>query len=106
MPSTYLSQKRAVLTANGTADGLAQIADNTGWLPGSTVWLSATGEASLECTIVEQVGTDKVRLRAKTSKAQYGRTSITAYTTAKGAALDLDGQVVPVLAPYEPLERA
>lgn len=106
MPSTLTSQKRAVLTANGTADGIAQIADNTGWLPGATVWVSANGETSLECTIVETIGTTKVRLRAKTSLAKFGFSSISAYTTAKSAALDMDSQVVTVLAPFEPLERA
>lgn len=106
MPSTQVSQKRAVLTASGTADGIAQIADNTGWLPGCTVWLSATGETSLECTVVEQISTNKVRLRAKDSVAKHGFSNIAAYTTAKSAALDMESQVVTVSAPFVPLERA
>lgn len=106
MPSTYVSQKRALLTASGTADGLAQIADTAGWLPGCTVWLSAAGVDSLECTVVEKVGTNKIRLRAKSSLARFGHSDISSYTTAKGAALDMESQVVAVNASYEPLERA
>lgn len=106
MPSTFASDKFAVLTANGTVDGLATIASNEGWLPGCVVWLAATGETSLEMTIVEQVGTTQIRLRAKDSKAKHGVTSISAYTTAKASSLSLEGQVVPVLAPYVPRERA
>lgn len=107
MPSTFVSQKHAALAANGTTDGLAQIADNSGWLPGCTVWVSATGETSMECTIVEQVGANKIRLRSKTSTAvRGGGTDLSAFTTAKGAAVDMEGQVVPVLAPFTPRERA
>lgn len=107
MPSTFVSQKHAALAANGTTDGLAQIADNSGWLPGCTVWLSATGVDSLECTIVEQVGSNKIRLRAKSSSAvKGGGSDLSSFTTAKSAALDMEGQVVPVLAPFTPRDRA
>ncbi len=106
MSSVYVSEKYAALTANATAGGEATIASNVGWLPGCSVWLSATGETSLECTIIEQVGSTKVKLRRKDSKAKHGFSDLSAYTTAKGSALALEGQVVAVRGPFEPFERA
>lgn len=105
MASTYVSDKFAALTANGTTGGVAQIASNTGWIAGSIVWLNGTGEAALECVIVEQISTNQVRLRKTSSVAKRGYTDISAYTTAQNSTLSLEGQVVAVLTPFTPAEK-
>ncbi len=105
MPSTYVSEKFETLDADGTTDGLADIGNNTGWIPGAKGWLAATGETSLNVMVIEQVAGDTVRLREIGATAQ-GPTDISAYTTAKSASLALEGQIVPVLAPYEPRSNA
>jgi hypothetical protein len=107
MPSTFVPNKFALLTGNGTADGLATIASNVGWLPGATVWIRDNDTPSLECVIVEQVGSTQVRLREKASTAKHGGgADLTAYTTLQAASLNMEAQVVPVDAPFEPRPRA
>lgn len=105
MPSTYVSEKFAQLAADGTSEGVADIGSNKGWLPGATVWLAATGQPSLECVIVEQIGADSVRLRRKDSQSKHGFSDISAYTTAGDASLSIEGQVVPVEQVFTPRER-
>lgn len=107
MPSTFVSPKFALLAANGTTTGIADITDNTGWIPGCTVFLIAASVDPVECVIVEQISTDSVRLRFKSNPAvKGGGNDISAYTTAGGANLNLEGQVVPVLGVFTPFERA
>lgn len=106
MPATFVSKKFVELVSDGGADGIVQIDNNTGWLPGATVWIRDDNTAGLECTIVEQIGADKIRLRSKTSAAKHGATDMSDYTVAQNASLSMEGQVVPVLAPYTPLGRA
>lgn len=106
MPSTYVSTKHAAATANGTNQGVVTIASTVGWLPGATVWLSSTAQAGIECIIVEQVSATQLRLRKKTPQPTYGNLDASAFLTADGAALDLEGQVVPVLQVFTPRDRA
>lgn len=105
MPSTYMPEKFAVLAADGTADGLANVTANSGWLPGATGWLAADTQTSLHVAVIEAVGADRVRLRLLGAPAT-GFVNISAYTTARNASLSLEGQTVPVDAPFSPRPRA
>jgi len=106
MPSTYVTEKHAALTADGTAAGLVTIASNEDWLPGVTAWLSSTTETSIEVVVAEQVGTTQLKLRAKTNKAQHGVSDVSAFTLADDAALSHEGQIVPVMATFVAAKKA
>lgn len=106
MASTFVSENFAILTADSTATGLVTLQDNHGWIPGCVVWIAATGETSLECVIVEQVGSTQLRLRRKDSSAQYGRSDVSLFTVAKTSTLNMEGQVVAILNMFEPRAKA
>lgn len=105
MPSTIVHKKHAALTANGGADGLVTVADNSGWLPGSTVWLSSSTQEGLQCIVSQLVGTTQIRLRKADAPAP-GAANVSAYLLADGAKISMESQVVPVRDPFEPRERA
>lgn len=106
MPSTYVSEKYAALTADGTADGLITLASNEDWLPGATLWLASATATSIEAIVVEQVGTTQLRLRNKTNKAQRGISDVSAFTVADSASVAMEGQIVPVMAPFVAAKKA
>jgi hypothetical protein len=107
MPSTYASEKTAILAANGGVDGKITLASNDGWLPGCDVRIISSTEPSLELVVVKQIGSTQVQCRRKDSIAKHGGgADLSDYLTADDASLNMEGQVVPVLAPFEPRERA
>lgn len=107
MPSTFVAEKFALLTANGGATGLLTIASNTGWLPGCTINLISSGQVGLPLVIVAQVGSTQIRCRRADSLASNGRgNTFAAYTTVQSASVNMEGQVVPVMAPFTPRESA
>lgn len=98
MPATQVSGKFAALTADGTDGGIANIGDNAEWLPGAIAQLTSDTAPTLMVKIVEQVGSDKVRVRDVTQAAQSpgAFTDISAYTAADHSALAMEQQVVAV----------
>lgn len=108
MPSTFATAKFAKLTSNGGAKGLLTIADNTGWLPGATINLISDTVGGVELTIVKQVGTTQILCRPKISsfaKLSYQQgVDLSAYTTVDNASVNMEGQVVPVQAPFTPTQ--
>lgn len=92
MASTPVSEKFALLTANGTADGIVTIPSNKGWLPGCTVWLNANGKNPAQCVIATQIGTTQIQLRHLSG----GFLNLSTYTVAGGSNLSLEQQVVQV----------
>lgn len=105
MSSIVVSKKFAVLQADGGANGLATLSSNEGWLPKAIVHLAASTQESLECEIMEQVGSTQVRLRLASSDFR-GPVNISAYTLARTASLAMETQAVAVRGVFEPFEKA
>ena len=99
----YVKETSELLTANGTSTGFATVASNAAYKVGATVWLTGTALANLECRVTELSGTTLVGVRAKQFQPAYpdreipgyGRTDISAYTTAAAARINQEAGVVP-----------
>ena len=105
MSSVIVPRKSRKLIADGTSKGLANIGDNTDWLPGARVWLRSSAVASLECIVVEQVEGTTVRLRARAAAVMGGASDISTYLVADTAMLSMEKQDVAVQAPYVAYKR-
>lgn len=109
MPSTFVKTKSAPVTADTTSAGVVSLASNDNWLPGCAVRLSTNDPVvtpSVECVIIEQISTDKVRVRRADNKAvKGGGQDMSAFTLAKLSRINMEGQVVPVDAPFIALAR-
>lgn len=78
--------KKALLTANGGADGLLTVADTTGFIEGALIYLNATGLPTVELIIDEIV--DGTKLYAKVNVPYiYYRYAANLYTTALDASI-------------------
>lgn len=99
MPATQVPAKFALLTADATSAGLVTIADTTGWLPGSIVWLKDNNSTAVECKVVEIVSGTQLRLRllSQNAKMPGAFTDLSAFTLAQTASIAMEPQVVTVL---------
>lgn len=90
----------AALTGDGDGAGYVTVSDNSKFYPGAQVWLSDDGTAgSQRCIITDLVSTNKIGLRFIGTAPSYTRNDVSAWKTAKSAAISQEAQVVRVEQP-------
>ena len=106
MPHSQIWDHCMPVTVNGTSAGFVGVSNNYTVLVGTIVNLYSAGAGSLECVVTEvqdPVGANQMiglRARATTKvdphKVDYGRTSLSAWTVAGSATVNVERQIVPV----------
>lgn len=103
MPSIWVPEAFAALTADGGADGYATVADNSKFCPGAEVFLSSDLVAGSRGIVTDLVSTNKIGVRLikefPLQPPSYGRSDLSAYKLADNAKISMPGQVVPVNQP-------
>jgi len=104
MSSSYVSSTHSALTANGSLDGYATVTSNVAFKVGATVWIRSNTVAGRQCVVTDLSSSTKVGLRFYTndqtsadSVPRYGRSDLSAYLLADGAAISQEAGIVPVI---------
>lgn len=82
-----------VLGSNGTATGYLPLSDVLGVVVGAIGWLNSDTQVPLQVQVVE-IASLNVGVRSTAAGSGYGRTNVSAYTTADNAAITFSAQTV------------
>lgn len=110
----WIRDASAAFATNGGADGYFTVTDSSPFYAGAYAWISDDDANSQKRVQITEVITasQKIGLRfvADNENApngpvglaalSYGRSDISAYTTAKHARIDMEGQAVRIQQPY------
>ncbi len=92
MSGLMVAPRGAVLTVNGTANGVITLASTLGYYVGARLWLSSGTQSSIECFITAVSGLTLTLRNVAT--IGYGTTNVSAYLVADTARVDMASQFV------------
>ena len=103
MPSIWVPEANAALTADGSATGYITVADNSPFYPSAEAFLYSANVTGQRVKITELVSTNKIGIRFlgefPNQVPTYGKSDCSSLKLADTAMISMPGQVVRVEQP-------